>query len=132
MHFRRGGGPGATLTAFALDLDPLTSTASGVKEDASSPRPRTAPDRSAGPAGDLLRHPALADQPEAARQLPDGADLGLRDRRPFPRPDADLGALRRVEGVLLRRYLGEFCLCSELNKDPGTAFWTLLGHAVRG
>jgi transposase-like protein len=31
----------------------------------------------------------------------------------------------------LTRYLGEFCFRSEFRKDPETAFWTLLGLAVR-
>lgn len=32
----------------------------------------------------------------------------------------------------LTRYLGEFCFRTEFRKDPETAFWTLLGLAVRG
>jgi transposase-like protein len=31
----------------------------------------------------------------------------------------------------LSRYLGEFCFRSEFHEDPETAFWTLLGLAVR-
>ena len=66
----------------------------------------------------LLRHPALADQPEAARQLADDLELGRRDRRPLPRPDADLGPLPRVEGVLLPR-LGRSSYDGRPTNQPG-------------
>jgi hypothetical protein len=42
-----------------------------------------------------------ADQPEAARQLPDDRELRRRDRRPFPRAGASPSPLPWVEGVLL-------------------------------
>jgi hypothetical protein len=49
----------------------------------------------------LRRHTALADEAQAAGQLADDLQLGRRDRRPLPRPDARLSPLGRVEGVLL-------------------------------